>query len=67
MKTSRFNVVKTIGEEHDQNRHYKNGRSSFDDICQNIEKLLKLTDIKLYLQVGVDNYDPIHTGTFTFI
>lgn len=47
-----------VGEEHDQNRHYKNGRSSFDDICQNIEKLLELTDIKLYLQVGVDNSKP---------
>lgn len=47
-----------VGEEHDRNRHYKNGRSSFDDICQNIEKLLELTDIKLYLQVGVDNSKP---------
>lgn len=43
-----------VGEEHDKNRHYKNGKASFDDICQNIEKLLQQTDIKICLQVGVD-------------
>lgn len=45
-------------DTHNQRRHYKNGNPSFDDIINNIDILLNKTDIKLIIQVGVDNSNP---------
>lgn len=43
-----------VGETHDKRRHYKNGKPSFSDVANNIDKLLA-HNIRLTLQVTVDN------------
>lgn len=45
-------------ESHNSKRYYKGGRPSFDDIISNIANLLRMTSLKIVIQVGVDNNNP---------
>ena len=47
-----------VAATHDRRRCYKNGKPSFADIMVNIRQLMQLTDIRLTIQVGVDNTNP---------
>lgn len=48
-----------IGAVHNKNRHYKSGKSSFDDVLRGIDLILSKTDVKLILQVMIDNTHPM--------
>lgn len=47
-----------VGEEHDRRRSFKDGRPSFQVIMRNLSYFLQHTDIKVVLQVSVDNTTP---------